>query len=254
MTRPATEVALVRDLWEQGYRQREIAEITAVPQSTLARWLGGDMIAAMTGRLASADHDSAVCSLVEEAPPMDYAYLLGLYLGDGCISAHRRGVYRLQIFCCDAYPGLMAACEDAMRRVLPASKVGRVQRDGCSEIYSYSKHWPCLFPQHGSGMKHRRSIVLGDWQERVLDVHPDQVLKGLIHSDGCRVTNRVTRRGRAHEYGRYFFVNQSTDIIAICTRCLDLLGIEWRMNRPNSVSIARRASVAALDRFIGPKS
>ncbi|HET6570648.1 MAG TPA: hypothetical protein VFG58_04070 [Solirubrobacterales bacterium] len=28
----------------------------------------------------------------------DYVHLLGLYLGDGCISKHPRGVYRLRIF------------------------------------------------------------------------------------------------------------------------------------------------------------
>ena len=254
MTRPATDVQLVANLLDQGHRQREIADMTGVPQPTLARWMSGDIGAAIASRRALADHDATACSLVDNAPPSEYAYLLGLYLGDGCISTHRRGVFRLQIYCCDSYPGLMTLCHDTMQRVLPASKVGRVGRDGCTEVYSFSKHWPCLFPQHGPGMKHLRPIVLTDWQGQILEAHADQVLRGLIHSDGCRVANRVVTRGRAYEYPRYFFVNQSTDIIGICTRCLDLLGIEWRMNRPNSVSIARRASVAALDRFIGPKT
>ena len=35
---------------------------------------------------------------------------------------------------------------------------------------------------------------------------------------------------------------------------LDLLGIAWRMNRRNSLSVARREAVAALDRHVGPKS
>ena len=29
---------------------------------------------------------------------------------------------------------------------------------------STSKHWPCLFPQHGPGRKHTRKIELEQWQ------------------------------------------------------------------------------------------
>ena len=41
-----------------------------------------------------------------------YAYLLGLYFGDGYISRGRRDVYALWIACCDDWPGLMAAAEE----------------------------------------------------------------------------------------------------------------------------------------------
>jgi hypothetical protein len=34
---------------------------------------------------------------------------------------------------------------------------------------------------------------------------------------------------------------------------LDGVGVAWRYNRPNSISIARRAAVAAMDEHIGPK-
>jgi hypothetical protein len=34
---------------------------------------------------------------------------------------------------------------------------------------------------------------------------------------------------------------------------LDRVGVEWRYNRPNSISIARRDSVAELDVHVGPK-
>ncbi|MYR56530.1 helix-turn-helix domain-containing protein, partial [Streptomyces sp. SID625] len=39
-------------------------------------------------------------------PPADeaaYAYLLGLYLGDGCLSPHPRGGHYLRIACADAW-------------------------------------------------------------------------------------------------------------------------------------------------------
>ena len=44
----------------------------------------------------------------------EYVYLLGLYLGDGTISVHRRGVYRLRIFLDMKYPEIVAECETAM--------------------------------------------------------------------------------------------------------------------------------------------
>ena len=68
-------------------------------------------------------------------------------------------------------------------------------RVGCIEICASWQHWPCLFPQHGPGRKHHRSIVLEDWQNRIVGCYPRQLLRGLIHSDGCRTINRV-RDGR----------------------------------------------------------
>jgi hypothetical protein len=37
-------------------------------------------------------------------PQTAYAYLLGLYLGDGCLSEHPRGVYHLRVACAARYP------------------------------------------------------------------------------------------------------------------------------------------------------
>ena len=64
----------------------------------------------------------------------------------------------------------------------------------------------------------------------------------------------MTVRGRAYVYPRYMFVNESADIMELCQWGLDLLGIDWRMNRRNSLSVARRGAVAVLDRHVGPKS
>jgi hypothetical protein len=44
-----------------------------------------------------------------------YAYLLGQYLGDGCISQARRHVFRLRIATCDDYPEIRAECEADIR-------------------------------------------------------------------------------------------------------------------------------------------
>jgi hypothetical protein len=184
----------------------------------------------------------------EDIPPGPYAYLLGLYLGDGYIASHRRGVYKLRITCCDAYPSLMADCALAMAEILP-NRVGRVRRTGCTDLYTYSKHWPCLLPQHGPGHKHDRDIALLEWQRSIVDRFPAPLLRGLIHSDGCRVLNKVN--GRA--YPRYEFSNASPDIHNLFTRACDLMGVEWRPRSLRVLSVARRSSVRLLDEFIGPK-
>ena len=151
----------------------------------------------------------------------------------------------------------MDEVETAMHEVIAVS-VCRVQRTGCTEIKSYSKHWPCLFPQHGPGMKHTRSIVLDSWQNQHVEQHTGAFLRGLFHSDGCRITNWAPRRSagaaQRYEYPRYVFTNKSTDILALCSAALDRLGIAHRFPRPDTISVARREAVAALDAAVGPKA
>ena len=105
-----------------------------------------------------------------------YAYLLGIYLGDGCISRQgpeKKRVWKLRIMCADAWPGLMGECKQAMQSVRPDNSVAQIQREGCVEVVSYSKHWPCLFPQHALGRKHERSIELESWQREIEEFQRD---------------------------------------------------------------------------------
>lgn len=194
------------------------------------------------------------------APPGVYAYLLGLYLGDGCISragGRHKDVWALRIICADAWPGLLMECQQAMKAVRPDNVVGIRQQEGCSEVRMCSKHWPCLFPQHGPGKKHNRTIELASWQQEIVTQHSGELARGLFHSDGCRITNRVHRPAaegeRVYEYPRYLFVNRSGDILRLCGEALDRLEVAWRFSKPTTISVARRDAVARLDRFVGPK-
>ena len=87
--------------------------------------------------------------------------------------------------------------------------------------------------------------------------YPGLFARGLFHSDGCRVTNRIRRQlangERCYEYPRYFFSNESRDILGLCGESLDRLGVAWRFSRRNAISVARREAVARLDEFVGPK-
>ncbi len=118
------------------------------------------------------------------------------------------------------------------------------------EIGCYSKRWPLLFPQHGPGRRHERRILLEPWQEEIVARHPRELVRGLIHSDGCRVQNRVNGK----DYPRYFFTQVSDDIRRLfCAACRQL-GVSYTWSNPKTVSVARAPSVALLDSFVGPKS
>jgi hypothetical protein len=111
----------------------------------------------------------------------------------------------------------------------------------------------CL-PTARSRPKHLRTIELEPWQWDLVELHPRELVKGLIHSDGCRLTNRVrSTAGKRYEYPRYFFTDRSTDIMGILVHVCEMIGVECRPNRRHDPSIAQRGSVAILDEFIGPK-
>jgi hypothetical protein len=87
-----------------------------------------------------------------------------------------------------------------------------------------------------------------------LERHPLLLLRGLIHSDGCRANNWARVRGKRYEYARYMFSNKSKDIQRVFTEACDRAGIEWRQSYDWTISVSRRSSVEVFDRFIGPKS
>ncbi len=59
-----------------------------------------------------------------------YAYVLGRYLGDGCVSSHPLQVYRMRIICSIDWPLVMERLEVEGSHLLPMNKVGRYERDG----------------------------------------------------------------------------------------------------------------------------
>jgi hypothetical protein len=222
------------DLSRHGITDREVARTCGVSVGAVRHWRYGSR------RINRADELRRECPRCGDRP-LDreaYAYLLGLYLGDGHLAHHRRGA-------------------EATAAVMPGSSVGRLRRTGCTMVNSYSKHWACLLPQHGPGMKHTRTIALETWQEEIVTELPEGFVRGLIHSDECRTTNRIRRRRKDgdhwYEYPRYFFTNASDDIRRHFTDALDRLGIDWKRSNERVISIAKKEAVARLDEFVGPK-
>jgi hypothetical protein len=252
---PRAHIAQALALAEHGRNASEIAQITGYPRSTVRGWIARSTPRASAGeqcpRCGGAGHD------IEHAGG-EYVYLLGLYLGDGCISAHPRGVFKLRITLDARHPQIIEECRRAIAAVLPKNTVGARPRSGGFEnsapesnleIYAYSKTWPCLIPQHGPGRKHTRAIELAPWQVALVDAHPEQLLRGLIHSDGCRFINT----GRNWRHPRYSFSNRSADIRRIFCDACDRVGLRWT-EAPHTVYVSRTADVARLDEFVGPKA
>jgi hypothetical protein len=196
---------------------------------------------------------SSICGIEHDFASLaaaPYCYLLGLYLGDGCISPHPRA-FSLRISLDSKYPAIIERCRQAINILMPKQHAGVLRRsDGCSDVYLFSKHWPCLFPQHGPGKKHLRPIALAAWQQALVDQATEEFVLGLIHSDGCR----VIANDRGVMSVRYHFSNMSEDIHGLFTAALDALDIPWTRSSKKIVSIYRKAATARLDTFIGPKT
>ncbi|HKH18270.1 MAG TPA: hypothetical protein VKA57_12150 [Solirubrobacteraceae bacterium] len=158
------------------------------------------------------------------------------------------------------YPRIIDEAAAAVQQAVPRRRVSVLAVKGSRAlvVQSYAKHWHEVFPQAAPGRKHNRRIVLADWQRDVVDAHPEQFLRGLIHSDGCRVINRFKTKlpsGRVaeYEYPRYFFSNLSADIRGLFCEYCERLGVRWTQSNHRNISVSHRRSVAILDGFIGPK-
>lgn len=249
-------VDLARLLSDIGIFDRENAQICNVSVRSIRHWRQGDRRKVPIRERVGASN----CPRCHQRPLDEraYSYLLGLYLGDGHI-VHARKTYLLSLACADSWPGLLLEARRTMKAVMPSSSVFLRSRPGvaCTYVQSLSKHWPCLFPQHGPGKKRERKIELEPWQREIATKYAGAFARGLFHSDGCRTINRVCRRrtngDRWHEYPRYFFDNHSADILRLCGETLDRLGVEWRFSKPTTISVAQHDAVARLDEVVGPK-
>lgn len=174
---------------------------------------------------------------------------------NNCEISRLLDVHRLRIFLDRKYPVIVQEALAAIALINPGDTASTYSHTDCKmkEVSGWSKHWPHLFPQHGPGMKHLRPIRLEPWQQRIVEAHPGRLLRGLIHSDGCRVQNVIRHPKKVYSYPRYFFSNRSGDIQGIFTDACDLLGVRWRQDGPQNISVARRDSVAVLDLHVGPK-
>lgn len=257
-SRSFDDVRRVIQLKEDGHTDRGISRLTGVPITTIRAWRNHGL-PRHAERALEAGGLCAACGAEAHdfgnLPAATYAYLLGVYLGDGYI-ARSRASWSLRIVLDAAYPGIVENCCDAIEEIRGGHRPTPRPSSGgeaCVRIDRTWRQWPCLFPQHGPGPKHRRRIQLVGWQRRTIDEAPQALLRGLIHADGWRGLNRVHVKGKDYAYPRYQFSSRSDDIRRLFTDTCDKLGVEWRQWTRYHISVAKRDSVALLDTFIGPK-
>lgn len=261
MTRPQHQYDAAMTLIADGVNDCEISRRLGVPRSTIKEWRSPKYVpkgySVPQARGVATNERSEDCPICHAADldVKTYSYLLGLYLGDGhIVLTGTKRAYRLLVTLDIRYPRIIDACFGAMSRMRPDGhmKVHFVHSPGCVRVVAYWKHWPCLFPQHGPGLKHDRSLALKPWQEAIVKDHPREFLRGLIHSDGCRSVNRVVVRGKTYGYPRYQLTNESIEIHWMFRRACDELGVRWTSS-PRQTYVSRRDDVSFLDSFIGPK-
>lgn len=243
--RSPEEFEVVQSLIKAGLNDCAIARKTGIPRPTVWGWRRRPPDRQRNRGTSSHRivHDFSAL------PAKAYSYLLGLFLGDGCISRHPRA-WRLRITLDKKYPGIIDRCREAIDTLMPEQRASiEPQPKGCVVVSLYSKHWPCLLPQHGPGKKHTRPIQLEPWQQALVNEATEDFIRGLIHSDGCR----VVANDRGVKSVRYHFSNRSEDILGLFTAALDDLGIPWTRSTKYIVSVYRKAATARLDEFVGPK-
>jgi hypothetical protein len=169
--------------------------------------------------------------------------------------------WTLKVACDERYGQIIAEVIQALGQTFPESPVHRRHlSSAASEVISLSH--PAIglaFPQHGPGRKHQRKIGLADWQLELTHAHPGALVRGLIHSDGCRCVNSFKTKlpsGRIAEYSyvRYFFTNNSADIRGIFIEHCELLGVKVTQSNYRNLSVSHRKSVATLEGLVGPKT
>lgn len=254
--RSAETVASALAASDAGVPDAQNARAHGVAVKTIRRWR---RLYQRRGQARGQTHLQARCPRCERGPLDDpaYAELLGWYLGDGHISLGRRGVYALNVYNDLRYPVLNVHVQDLMRQVKPGSRPHTREVPGCLVMTVSWKHWPCLFPQHGPGRKHERRLGMTAWQWAVVEAHPADFLRGLFHSDGCRVNNwarrQVAGETKTYRYPRWQFTNVSEEILGWCGDALDLVDVPWRRSNAKTLSVSTRAGVARLDELVGPK-
>jgi len=245
-------------LWEKEQNKKKISRITGINRATIRDCINkyGSVAGLEKYRQENVEivgESSLVVELKKQDDPENlhqhYAYLFGLYLGDGCISKMNR-VHRLRIALDMKYPDIIQSAVDVLETLFPDNQIGIVDCIGCVNVSLYHKYLPQIFPQDGDGKKHDRDIILEDWQQYIVDDYPLEFFRGLYHSDGSRSQNIVNGKN----YPRYMFSNYSDDIRKLFTDTTEKLGLSWTTANARNVAISRREDVAWLDEHVGEKS
>ena len=171
---------------DHGLNDYEIARKTGVSRSAVQRWRTHGLPREEPKQSASWHPRDRVA----------YAYLLGIYLGDGYVSKAATSPV-LEIALDRRYPNIAAECVDAIWGAAHLRAQTRLRRSdsGTSlRVTAGGRIWPLAFPQHGRGKKHHRAIELEDWQQSIVGALPRPFLRGPQEHLGRRSAQRRNTR------------------------------------------------------------
>ena len=239
-----------RELWESGRPTAAIARELHIARSTVRYWL---TTRAGVAQLAEAIPLKGIkwgFESLHQHQHRAYAYLLGAYFGDGYVATVRR-THVLRIYLNRKQTAVITDVCAAIETVLPDCHVWTYDRRASlvTEVCCYFVDWPSVFPQHGRGRKHTRSIVLEPWQQATVTTFAGDFIRGLIDTDGCRHRRIVNGK----DYPAYTFSNRSNDIHDLLHWACSLVGVRPRRATQMSTSIARRPDVARSDAIMADR-
>ncbi len=178
-----------------------------------------------------------------------YSYLYGLYLGDGCVYLHKKGVYGLMIALDMKYPKLINEVYESLSTFHNNKVQTRIRYVNCCNLTIYGKYINVLFPKFGIGNKYKNMVFIT--KELQDNLCYKSLLKGLFQSDGSYYYDNYN--------DKYFynFTNMSVDIINIFIMCLNNLDIKYTLNiKKNNVYVVyirRINEVEKMMKIVGIK-
>jgi len=193
-----------------------------------------------------------------ESQEKSYSYVLGFYLGDGCLQHDKKKKTRSYTLFISNQANFHKMNQQISKslEVLFQKKVVRIYKrknSNCLNIKLTAVNLNLLFP-HGEGKKHERKIVLEDWQLNLIEKFPKEFIKGMLESDGCRFQARKI----CSTYYVYKFDNKSCDLHEILQRIAKILNLHFTFtsskgNKIHTTSFYKKEDVLFLDSFIGVK-
>lgn len=242
----------VLEKYEQNYKISYLSKIYSVPRATILYWLKSNIL--NTIKIKHNTNNKTIESIYEYISKnyKEYSFILGLYLGDGCITENGRNEtsYKLRISQDNKYPKVVNTIQTKLSEFFgKESKL--VENKGCFHITIYDKYLPYYLPQHGKGFKHDRDVKLNEFQRKIIDYR--ELMKGLWLSDGSFYIARI----RKYKYERYNFTNKSLDIIELFEKCLEIEGVNYSKRlKPNNIwiiEIQNKKGVENLKSILGTK-
>ena len=174
-----------------------------------------------------------------------YSYLLGVYLGDGCISRAPR-TFRLEIYMNAKDTRVIRQTADAMRELLPRNRVGFRCRPSVVVVKLVFESVATTVSTAWAGPQ-----ALAADRPRVVAARDRGAASGRFRAGLPRLRRVSPPANRSWSQLSRVLVPQPLrgHRDAVATAC-DLAGLRWRRSNRETITIARRHDVARLDELM----